>query len=243
MSSQLWNVEETNNLRSLLETAKRSLAGKLKKGEGKRIASFFPNRSQHSVEQHIAELQRSSEPVEKRTYKPWSEEETVKLRSLYSENKWRLGLKEIFPDRDPRDTREKARQLGLNRKILKTEAKELTKEQAALMAGLLMADGCLSHRHAYTNRKIHTVTISFSNTDPEMVELFASMASNCRVRSYAVDPNKSFKPTKLTHYECDINSKEAVHHTLKQILPYLVGAKLAKAREMLICLEGGHKDN
>ncbi len=234
----IWTESEDRLLAELVSAAVVTDGGRFKRGEIERIAKFFPNRSKHSVEHRLS---MRADVLPKREYIPWTEEEIVRLRILYSGTLWRLELKKNFPDRDSHAVIEKARSLGLQRKVLKTEAKQLYPEQCALMAGLLMADGSLSHRHAVTNRKIHLVSINFSNTDPALVELFASMASNCRVREYKVDPNRSFRPTKLTHYECDINSKEAVKHTLKQILPYMVGAKLIKAREMLLCLEGGHQ--
>jgi len=235
-----WTNEERELLRKLVGDAGTGTTHRIKSRDFKTIAALFPNRTKNSLYLEIYRQRNEGELV-RREYRPWTNEEILRLKALYSGNRWRLDLKGEFPDRESRDVLEKARRLGLSRRVLKTEAKELTSEQCAMMAGLLMADGSLSHRHATTNRKIHQVTINFSNTDPALVELFASMASNCRVREYKVDPNRSFKPTKLTHYECDINSKEAVKHTLKQILPYMVGAKLVKAREMLFCLEGGHQ--
>jgi len=100
-----------------------------------------------------------------------------------------------------------------------------------------MGDGCLNHRVAGQGQKQHINTIAFTNTDVAIVELFASMASNCNVRRYESRPNSGFKSNK-PRYEADICSREAVTHMLHQITPYLVGEKLLKAKQMLLCLNG-----
>jgi hypothetical protein len=231
-----WTTSEVQMLRSLVEGAQRSLAGKLKKGEGTRIAALFPGRSRHSVEHQISILG-SEGKWEKKHYRAWTDEEELKLRALYSGEKWRLNLSKEFPDRNPRDILEKARLLGLSRRILKTEAKVLTDMQKGILAGLIMGDGCLSHRIAGHGRKQHINSIEFSNTDPGLVEQFASMVTNCTMRTYKA--TGSFHRKKV-NYAASVSSREAVRNILNQILPCLAGEKLLKAREMLICLEGGH---
>ncbi len=243
MSNQFthpWSETEDSLLAVLLSETKRSLGGKVKRGEMVRIASYFPGRSIHAVEQRVW-LKDCT--VQTRQYQPWTDREVATLRELYAGTNWRLDSQNHFPNRDPRDVREKARQLGLTRRQLKTEAKELTEGQRQMMAGLLMGDGCLSHRINVDTRyrqskEQHMNSIAFTNTDPALVKLFASMASNCRVRGYSREKKSGFRSNYKTHYECNIGAKEAVEHTVKQILPFLVGRKLEKAKEMLRCLGG-----
>ncbi len=238
MKKVLWNDEDRKILKDAVDAARKGLGGKIVSADLQKILQLFPDRSRSSLHHEIFRL-RGRKVIEHRKYSPWTDAEIIRLREVYEGNLWRISAKQNFPDRDPREVREKARQLGFNRRFLKTEAKELSEGQRGLMAGLLMADGCLSHRLAGHGKKQHMNTIEFSNTDEQLVALFSSMASNCRVRSY--DAISGFRPVRKKHYACSIGSREAVKHTLTQIFPYLVGAKLVKAREMLLCLEGGHQ--
>lgn len=236
MNSIAWTEEEDKVLLELLQGAPRAMGGKIKKGFVPTLASCFPNRSLHSIEQRASFLTRRTVDFGKRGYQPWRDEEIAALRALYSGTRWKLNLREHFPSRDPRDVREKARMLGLARKQLRTEAKPLTDVQAAMMAGLILGDGCLNHRIGGQGQKQHINTIAFTNTDAGIVELFASMASNCIVHRY--DNRKTTFKSNKPHYEASICSREAVIHTLTLIMPYLVSEKLAKAREMMACLQG-----
>lgn len=234
-----WTEEDSTRLRGLVENASRALGGRLKKGEVSKILAFFPNRTKHSVEQQISLWAKNGE-WEKKNFHAWRDEEVAKLRTLYSGEKWRLDLKGEFPDREPRDVLEKARRLGLSRRILKTEAKQLTDMQCGILAGLIMGDGCLNHRIAGQGRKQHLNTIEFSNTDPGLVELFASMVTNCNVNSY-IPKIGGFRKTKKPYYSATVAAREAVKNVLLQILPCLAGQKLVEGKEMLFCLEGGHQ--
>ncbi len=233
-----WNDADRKILKEAVDAARKGEGGKIASSDFQRIAQLFPDRSRSSLHHEIFRL-RGRKIIEHRKYVPWTDEEVIRLREIYGGTAWRIAAKKNFPERDPREVREKARQLGLNRRFLKTEAKELNDGERGLMAGLLMADGCLSHRLGGHGGKQHMNTIEFSNTDEELVSLFASMASNCRVRSY--ETKSGFQLIRKKHYACSIGSREAVRHTLMQILPYLVGAKLRTAREMMLCLDGGHK--
>lgn len=236
--SHPWTNAEVLKLQTLVENAERAMGGRLKKGEVAKILAFFPDRSRHSVEQQISILGRG-ENWEKKSFRPWTAEEELKLRDLYTGDKWRIEASKNFPDRDPRDVREKARLMGLSRRILKTKGKRLSKLQKGMMAGLLMSDGCLSHRIAGQGRKQHLNTLGFTNIDPDITELFASMVTNCRVHLYQM--KGGFQKKRKPVYECSINSRQAVKSVLVQVLPYLVGYKLRQAKEMLVCLNGGHQ--
>jgi hypothetical protein len=239
MSNQYrpWSEDEKELLRKLVAESETGSTSRLKSCEIKKIAACFPERSKQALYIEI-HRQRNSGEIQRREYRPWSSEEEVMLRTLYAGEKWRLNLKENFPDREPRDVLEKARRLGLSRRILKTKAKKLTPMQKGILAGLIMGDGCLSHRLAGHGRKQHINSIEFTNADPGLVEQFASMVTNCTVRSY--QRSSGFKKERRPHYSASVNSREAVKNILNQILPCLAGEKLLKAREMLICLEGGH---
>jgi len=235
-----WTDAERELLRKLVADAETGTTHRIKSRDFKKIATLFPNRTKNSLYLEIYR-QRNVGKLVRREYKPWADEEILRLKVLYSGEKWRLNLGREFPGREARDVLEKARRLGLSRRILKTEAKQLTDMQRGILAGLIMGDGCLNHRIAGQGRKQHLNTIEFSNTDPGLVELFASMVTNCNVSSY-LPKLGGFRKERKPFYAARVCAREAVRNVLLQILPCLAGWKLIEAREMMLCLEGGHKE-
>lgn len=223
--------EETLIAKAVVSLPKRS-NGALRRGGVNFIHGLLPHRTIRAIN---AKIERLSGPLrcKRINRESWTDEEVSKLREAYKQDKFHLGLSIIFPNRRVPDVVAKAGQLGLSRKRLEPVYFRLTDTDAALAAGLILADGHVTLQQKKNRPDSWSVIVGFANSEKVMVDWFGERIPRGRI---VIDDQRNvLSPIrhKQIMYQWRLQDKTTVVILLRQLVPYMMGKKLGRAQAIL----------